>query len=124
MHDMRELRYKASQDRFRLPQSRLQASTQGTYTHDTRPFSNGTSLRKLRTMIVAGASATSGYNVHIHIKFLPKSWPVLAMTFGIIKMPEFRQKEEDSHPCYVLFITASKGRVTESYKLSFSQFLI
>ena len=73
MRDMRELRYKPSQDHFRLPQSRFQASTQGTYTHNTGPFSNGTSLSKLRTMIAAGASATSGYNVHTHIKFLPKS---------------------------------------------------
>ena len=79
MSSLRESCHKTSQTYFRLPQSHLQASTKPTYACDTRPFSNGMPLSQFRTNWIGiewrtwswldrTASATHGYNVHIHIQ--------------------------------------------------------
>ena len=89
---LRESHHETLQAYFRLPQSRLQASTKRTYVRNTRPFSNGTPPSQLRTNWISikwwtwlqlehKASATRGYNVHIHIQLFSanldesQEWP-------------------------------------------------
>ena len=59
MHDLRESRYKTSQAYFRLPQSRLQASTKRTYVFASDSTQDKLNRDKMAGMIAAGAHGVS-----------------------------------------------------------------
>ena len=101
-----ELHHETLHAYFRLPQSRLQASTKGTYAHDTRPFPNGTLPSQFKTnwiniiwrtwsRLEHTASATCSYNVYT--TFLRKFRRISRKTSGTTKKLEFQRKPEDFH---------------------------